>query len=221
MKAVVINSCIKKERTDVLHHYLFHGDDYRQSNQTEIDLNHPLGDDLSLPTVIDRSGLYFPQIIMPGTSLVVDENIRNQLAPTWNIQFAPVKMGKLVACWYPAGDFSFYDEPFFIKDPYKFRSDKILEWLPDTPRLHKKAPNYYEIVAVNSFKAAQEATTKKTISFELTEIGLGPDEFDYCTGLLEKHPIIWGRAVVIRKDVFDLICNEFDWDYFTMTEIVI
>ena len=87
MKAVVINSCIKKERTDVLHHYLFHGDDYRQSNQTEIDLNHPLGDDLLLPTVIDRSGLFFPPIIMPGTSLVVDENIRNQLGKL-NHEFA-------------------------------------------------------------------------------------------------------------------------------------
>lgn len=221
MKAVVINSCIKKERTDVLHHYLFHGNDYRQGDPTEIGSTHFLGDDLSLPMVIDRSGLYFPPIIMPGLSLVVDEKIRNQLATTWNIQFAPVKMGKLVACWYPAGDFSFYDEPFFIKDPYKFRSDKILEWLPDTPPLHKKAPNYFEIVAVNSFKAAQEAATKRTISFELTEIGLGPHEFDYCNGLLEKHPIIWGRAVVIRSDVFDMIGTEFDWDYFTMTEIMI
>jgi len=223
VRAIAVETCLKKGKTDVLHHYLFHGIAYEEGNPLEDNPGHFLGDELKIPIVVDKSGLIFPRIIQPCTSLIVDSVIKERLEKfvgVDGVQFAPVKLGKLVASWFPAGDFSYYDNPSFLKDPYTFRSDLILERLPDTPSLHKNAPHYFELVALHS-KAAKDSGKLISIQFEIPEKGLGPKNFDYCVGILEKYPIIWGLAPIIRQDVFDQICDSFDWDFFAMTEIKI
>ncbi len=222
MRAIAVETCLKKGKTDVLHHYLFHGIAHEDENRPGTSPGHFLGDDLKIPTVVDKSGLIFPRIIKPCKSLVVDSVIKKRLEKFGEVQVSPVKLGKLVASWFPAGDFSYYDNPSFLKDPYTFRSDLILERLPDTPSLHKNAPNYFELLSVNSFRAAQGTSKLISIHFEFPEKGLlGVNDFDYCSGMLEKYPIIWGCAPIIRQDVFDQIWDGFDWDFFAMTEIII
>ena len=66
-------------KVDIIHHLLFHGDMERSDFKITDKYSHFLGEDLSQPVLLTRSGSFVPPLFQPGTSLVVTEKVFSEI----------------------------------------------------------------------------------------------------------------------------------------------
>ncbi|WP_165236138.1 hypothetical protein, partial [Aquisphaera insulae] len=113
---------------------------------TETAEGHLLGDDLSMPLRVKRSGRSVPDIFKPGISLVVSEVVRQKLLEVRHIEFQKVEFSKLIDMPYKAGDMAFYESEAFLADPVGMDPENLLDRLPNVPSMHSHVGNFYEVI---------------------------------------------------------------------------
>ena len=176
------------------------------------------GDDLSQPVLLTRSGLFVPSLFKPGNSLVVTQNIFSEINKKVEVLGAVAEPKKLINCWLPAGDTSYLwsDKYSFLKN----RPDKVLEWSPNDPKLFDYFPLCHELVA---FNAATDPSNEKEIELhikfkknDLINIKKNVSKVN-----MEKYPLSWCGAPILRFDLYEILKKYIDQDYFEIVEISI
>ena len=66
-------------KVDIIHHLLFHGDMERSDFKITDKYSHFLGEDLSQPVLLTRSGSFIPPLFQPGTSFVVTQKVFSEM----------------------------------------------------------------------------------------------------------------------------------------------
>jgi hypothetical protein len=219
VKLIAIDSCTKQGVTDMLHHSMFHGVARRDDIVFPDSPSHYLGDSLTHPIRIMRSGLLAPPLFKPCNSLVVSEAARSILSHYHNIFFLQVVFEKLVHFAVEKGDFSHYQSKQFLADHYSNRSDTMLQRLPDNPTLRNTFPNYFEVIVANAFRQCRSESTAFSVRFQLPHSPDGIKEFPCTNAFLDSHPLFWARSIIMSSRVFETVCHFIDQDYFDIAEI--
>ena len=217
MTYIAVGSCRVPRKTDLLHHFLYHGTARRSDPKFEYPPVHHIDDSLSDPLLITKSGRIWPRVILPEMSLVLSEDARNMASSKYpQLTLLPVVFEKLIDAYYATSDFSYFDREDYKQDPYAFGSDTILERYPDCPELQPNS-NYYELVVQNRYhytrlnpSEKQVAITyflKHTVDGRLTESI--PHSF------IDEEIPFWARAIFLPIKFFETIFDKIDTNYFT------
>jgi hypothetical protein len=218
----------KSGKMDIVHVLLFHGDSLRaDAPPNPADWNswgqsvsaHDIGDDLSHPLLLIRSGVYVPPIFNPYTALVVREDLYQRLRNFPGLVFVEAKPHKLINLWKPIGDFSFYKS----KDPVirrnKHRPDMLLDWMPSDPSLFATFPKCYELVAYNvSRYPGPEPHTVKA-KFVMNNHRKTEVEFSCSSSIIDTYPLLWSSVFLLRQDLFDLVEDAIDYNFFAVKPV--
>jgi hypothetical protein len=227
MKFIAIAATMdwKSKKMDIVHKLLFHGDAIRAdapANPAEMgpgSWSHSLGDDLSHPLLLIRSGVYVPPIFNPGVALVVREEVYQRVSQFSGLRFADARPSKLINCWKPIGDFSFYDstDPWIRRN--RRRPDELLDWMPDDPTLLATFPKCRELVGFNVYGEHEKGTHSVSVNFVMdddteTEVG-----FTCSSSVIDRHPLLWGMVFFLRRDLFDLLQDIIDYNHFALKPV--
>lgn len=225
MKLIAIDTTIdwESKRMDVVHKLLFHGlairsdasDDSAEFTQDR--RAHSVGDDLSHPLLLIRSGVHIPPLFKPQVALVARHDIYQRIHQYPGLMFADAKPSKLVNCWKPAGDFSLYQS----RDPVVRRNiqrpDLLLDWLPNDSSLFATFPICHELVAYNVHKDEMAGSIR--VHFTMNNDRETDIDFTCTTAIIDTYPLIWSSAYFIRRELFDLIQDVVDPDHFAMMTV--
>ena len=217
----------KSKRMDVVHQLLFHGDAIRadapvdpaEQVRVQGSWSHSIGDDLSSPLLLTRSGLFVPPIFNPGIALVVREELYQRIYQFPRLTFADVQPLKLVNYWKPIGDFSFYDSTDPLIRRHMRRPDMLLDWMPNDPSLFASFPKCYELVAYNMNKGQDDGIRSTTVSFVMNNDRETNVNFTYSSLTIDTYPLLWGSVFFIRRDLFDLLQDAIDYNHFSIRSI--
>lgn len=222
--AYVIWTFSSSARIKVFHCCMFHGEAERKGYIRSSSKTHFLGDDLSDPLLITRNGRRVPDIFEPDwAGLVVSEKVKNALAKLPNVAFSKVVFKKLIDFPYEAGDFSYYDQPRFRRNPRRWDPEKLLKRLPAKPELEAAIGSYYELVIAKHWEVAKTHPglvqfyyeTRKLVTPETHEIGLTPS-------LLANYPILRvEEGIMFSAKAFEVVSPFFDWDYFARSPVTL
>lgn len=214
-----------KKKMDIVHKLLFHGDAIRAdapANPAEWGRGtwkHSIGDDLSHPLLLIRSGLYIPPIFNPGVALVIRQELYGRLRDFPGLVFADAKPKKLINLWKPIGDFSFYESRDPVIRRNKRRPDMLLDWMPNDPSLFAKFPKCYELVAYNVHLYRGEEPHTVRVNFVMNNDRETKVEFTCPTSIIDTYPVLWSSVFFLRQDLFDLIEDFIDYDFFAVRSI--
>jgi hypothetical protein len=195
---------------------MFHGDEINGPDQSSN--AHLLGDDLSQPLRLIRTGRIVPHVFSPSVTLVVSADVREKLETLPHIDFLPVVFEKLVDYQFRAGDFSYFDLPAFRRNPAEANPETLLQRLPDIPELHSQIGSYYEVVVPRLGDIADNYTNLKHFSVKL-EHCIGKVECDLSAEIIYAYPIVWRYANIFSEEAFALVSPFIDWDYFSTATI--
>lgn len=221
----------RKDRICGVHLTLFHGNAIRADALANLaEWNRPyssprahdIGDDLSHPLLLIRSGLCVPLIFMPYP-LVIREEIYQHLRDFPGLVFVEAKPKKLVRLWKPVGDFSFLRNP---KDPifrhYRYHpSDNLLDRMPNDPSLFPTFPRCYEMVSYNVARYRGDEPRTVRVNFILDD-GMETEVHWSCPSwIIDKYPLLWGTELFLREDLFELVEDAIDYDFFAVRPVEI
>lgn len=212
-------------KMDVVHCLLFHGHAIRADAPTNPaewgrgTWSHSIGDDLSHPLLLIRSGVYIPQIFNPSVALVIREELYQRIRDFPGLVFADAKPKKLINLWKPIGDFSFYES----KDPVirrnRRRPDTLLDWMPNDPSLFAKFPKCYEMVAYNVSVFPGPEPHNVNVKFRMNNHRQTEVEFTCSSSIIDTYPLLWSSVFFLRQDLFDLIEDAIDYDFFAVMPV--
>jgi hypothetical protein len=176
-----------------------------------------LGDDLISPLSISIADPIH-DIIMPSSSIVVSQAVREATGPIPNTALAPVEFSKIVNFKYSAGDFSYYQSKYFLQDPAGRRSDLLLGLLPDDPTLHSTA-SHLELVLPNMYRLKQQFADACEATVKLNHLTIPLVRFVFAPSAMAEYPAFWSRVCFFQRALFDRLEKFIDWDYFTSAEV--
>ena len=214
MKMVAIDGCIVKNRTDMLHHSLYHGTGERDDAIPSYLASHRIGDDLSHPMKILVGGNPLHDFFKPCSSFVLSNRVKNVLSELPNITFLPVEFAHVVEMSVAAGDFTIPRQTLdlsWIRD--------FLRSMPDCPNLHP-VDSYYELVVTNPYRSPDFENASFRVTTILPHLTTPAVEMLLSKKLLDDCPIFWSSKTVFRREVFDILdsMSLIDPDYFTWCE---
>ena len=214
MKLVAIDDCVVPNRTDMLHHSLFHGTVEREDTQLNYLAWHRIGDDLSHPIKVLVGGNPLHRFFKPCSSIVLSSQVKTALGDLPNVQYLPVKFNHVVGMSVSAGDFSIPRQTIDLQWIPAF-----LRSMPDLPQLHPKEP-FYELVVTNPYRSDSFDTLSNNVSVLLPNIVSPVFDISYTKKLIDECPIFWSSKIVFRREVFDILdsMSLIDPDYFTWCE---
>ena len=205
-------------KVDIIHHLLFHGDMERSDFKITDKYSHFLGEDLSQPVLLTRSGSFIPPLFQPGTSFVVTQKVFSEINSKIKVLGVMAKPKKLINCWLPKGDTSYLwsDNFFFLKG----RPDKALEKANNDQALFDDFPLCYELVAFNA--ATDPSPDKKhELNIKLKRNDLIVIKRKVSIENMENNPLSWCGAPILRFDLYQILKKYIDQDYFEIVEISI
>lgn len=227
MKFVAISSNMnwRSKKMDIVHRLLFHGHAIRAdapTNPTEWrrgTWSHNVGDDLSQPLLLQRSGVHIPPIFNPGVALVIREELYQRIRDFPGVVVAEARPSKLINLWKSIGDFSLYEstDPFIRAN--LCRPDMLLDWMPNDPDLFAKFPRCYELVGYNVAMYRGEETHNVKVSFVMNNDRETKVDWSCPASKVNTYPLLWGSVFFIRYDLFELIKAEIDSDNFAIRPI--
>lgn len=215
----------RSKRMDVVHYSLYHGNAIRAdapsdpAAQGQESYGHWYDSDLSHPLLLQRSGVYIPSLFMPSGSIVVREELYLRIRNYPGLVFVEAKPSKLINLWKQIGDFSFYvsNDPVIQRNIQ--RPDMLLHWMPNDPNLFAKFPKCYELVQYNVFKYRGGEPHSVNVSFTMND-HMNTDVTWSCpSSILEAYPVLWGMVSFLRLDLFELIHDAVDTNYFAIKSI--
>lgn len=215
-----------KGKIDGLHLELFHGDAIRAdapANPADWDDScpcaHDIGDDLSHPLLLIRSGLYVPLIFQPF-ALVIREEIYQSICDFPGLVFVEAKPKKLIRLWKPVGDFSFYKSKDPIIRRNKYRVDTLLDWMPNDPSLFPSFPKCYEMVPYNVARYQGDEPRTVRINFIMNDSsGRSKVEWSCPSWIIDTYPLLRGSVHFLREDLFELVEDAIDYDFFVVKPV--
>ena len=217
MTYIAVGSCRVPRKTDLLHHFLYHGTARRIDPKFEYSPVHFTDDDLTDTLLVTKSGRIWPRVILPELSLILSEDARDLTASRYSqITLLPVKFEKLIDAYYATSDFSYFDREDYKQDPYAFGSDTILERYSDCPELQPNS-NYYELVVQNAFRHnphnpnADEIDITYSLKYkvERSRTVSCPRSF------IDEGVPFWAIAIFLPIKLFETIFDKIDTNYFT------
>lgn len=218
----------KSKKMDIVHKLLFHGHAIRAdapTNPAEWNdwpysiRSHDIGDDLSHPLLLIRSGVYIPPIFNPSVALVIREELYQRLRDFPGLVFADAKPKKLINLWKPIGDFSFYESRDPVIRRNRRRPDMLLDWMPNDPNLFAGFPKCYELVAYNVQKYRGEEPHTVNVRFVMNNDRETEVDWSAPSSIIESYPLLWSSVFFLRQDLFDLIQDSIDYNFFAIKPI--
>lgn len=218
MKVFGVQAVRTTGKVDILHHQLFHGDSERADFAVSKKYSHFVGEDLSSPLLLTRSGTFVPPLFQTGTSFVVTQNVFDEINSLVSVAGVVAKPKKLINCWFPAGDYSYLTSkkfPYLRKWP-----DKVLEKTPNDPSLFDDFPKCLELVAFNT---ATDPTPEKDFEFNFTlkRNDLISVKRKVSEANLKKYPLTWCGVPYLRFDLFEIVEKYIHPDYFEIMEFTV
>lgn len=215
----------KSKKMDVVHRLLFHGHALRADAPTDPaewgqgSWSHDIGDDLSRPLLLMRSGVCVPPIFNPGIALVVREELYQRVSQFPGLMFADAHPSKLINYWKSIGDFSFYesDDPSIHRNMH--RPDMLLDWMLNDPSLFAAFPKCHELVGYNVYKEHDKGTRSVSVNFIMNNDRETDVEFTCSSSIIDTYPLIWGSVFFVRRDLFDLLQDAIDYNHFAIKPI--
>jgi hypothetical protein len=214
-----------KGKMDIVHKLLFHGDAIRAdapSNPAEWGQgtwSHSIGDDLSHPLLLIRSGVYVPLLFNPGVALVLREELYQRIRDFPGLVFADAKPKKLINLWKQIGDFSFYESTDPVIRRNRRRPDTLLDWMPNDPSLFAKFPKCYELVAYNVHKYHGDEPHTVHVQFVMNNDQNTKVAFTCPSSIVDTYPLLWSSVFLLRHDLFDRVQDAVDYDFFAVKVI--
>lgn len=215
----------KSKKMDIVHKLLFHGDAIRADAPTNPvewgpgTWSHRIGDDLSHPLLLIRSGVYVPPIFNPAVALVIREELYQRIRNFPGLVFADAKPKKLINLWKPIGDFSFYESRDPVIRRNKRRPDDLLDWMPNYPSLFATFPKCYELVAYNVHMYRGEEPHTVHVRFVMNNDRETDVEWSAPSSIIETYPLLRGGVFFLRQDLFDLIEDVIDYNFFAIKSV--
>lgn len=227
MKFVALSTTVnfKQKRMDTVHNQLFHGHAIRADAPTDpADYGqdtwaHSVGDDLSQPLLLTRSGVFVPPLFVTGVALVARDDLYQRISHFPNLSFADALPHKLINLWKPIGDFSFYESTDPVIRRNVRRPDTLLDWMPNDPSLFATFPKCKELVAYNVHKPQGETGDTLRVNFVMDNHRKTDVEFECSRAVFETHPLIWSSVFFLRHDLFDLLQDAIDPNHFAVRPI--
>lgn len=226
--ALTDNMDYKSKKMDIVHKLLFHGDAIRADAPTNpaewinwpyCFCAHVIGDDLSFPLLLIRSGVYIPPIFKAGVALVIREELYQRIRNFPGLVFADAKPKKLINLWKPIGDFSFYKSRDPVIRRNKHRPDNLLDWMPNDPSLFATFPKCYELVSYNVYRYRGEEPHTIQVRFVMNDDLETKVEWSAPSSIIESYPLLWGSVFFVRQDLFDLIQDAIDYNFFAIKPV--
>jgi hypothetical protein len=198
------------------HYYMFHGMWDAENLKT---VNPRTGEQR---TNLMRNGRFFPPIVEIHNNFYVTEELRRKLAAIPGVTFTRANWTRLVDYPFAKGDFSFYESPFWrdaerLSSPEDF-FDGFLRRLPDVPDYQRTAPPVYRMEATPHFIAEEVEPKAKRHSFSMPQAGEPSVRVRLSPRTVQAYPVTWDMCHFFAEDVFRLIENDFDWDFFVRAE---
>ena len=218
MKLFIVAAVQTRGRVDVIHELLYHGKSERADFEIANKYSHYIGDDLSSPLLLTRSGSHVPPLFKPGNSIVVTKNVFEEINRKVSVAGVVAKPKKLINRWLPAGDTSYLKSKEFAY--LGFRPDKVLEKTPNDPSLFDDFPSCFELVAFNT---ATDPTPEKDFefNFRLKRNDLISVKRMVTKANLEKYPLTLCGVPFMRFDLFAILEKYIDPNYFEVIEMEI
>lgn len=218
MKLYIVEAVQTQGRVDLIHTRLYHGISERPDFETARKHSHYIGDDLSSPLLLTRSGSYVPPLFKPVNSIIVTKNVFDEINRKVSVAGVVAKPKKLINRWLPAGDTNYLNSKEFAY--LGLRPDKILEETPNDPTLFDDFPTCLELVA---FNIGTDPTPDKDfeLNFKLKKIEMFSVKRMVSKANLEKYPLTWCAVPLMRFDLFEIVEKYINPDYFEVIEMEI
>lgn len=178
--------------------------------------------DLTRPIEVIRSGIKFPDVFFPASTVfVANQTVRDRLATLPNVKFAPVRFAKLVNVQIAVGDFSFYESQFYQQNASDLSMFRAFDFFPDEAELHSAIPsNFYEIICprLQDIEAQYSRVVLRPYSY-------GPPDYRKTTELavsarlLSDYPMVWGPPFILSEEAYSLVSECFPVDFFTVDKV--
>lgn len=193
------------EGMSAYHSAMFHG----QFLNHIVDDNN-LGDVLTNNLRLQKNAYDLRYIFQPQRNLVIPEAARHRLSGVPNISFFPVIFEKLFFASYRKGDLSLGPDSYHDLE-------KWLDSFKHEKNLLQEIEDFYEMILPNHSRVVNEFSGMHPVKFDLEP--WRKVELALSTEMVSKYPAIWTVAgIVFRTDVFELIQQFFNWDYFNKAE---
>lgn len=229
MRFIALDTTVnwKAKQMDVVHKLLFHGSAIRADAPADPaeygqgTWSHSVGDDLSQPLLLTRSGVFVPPLFKPHVALVARDDLYQRISHFPNLSFADALPQKLLNLWKPIGDFSFYESTDPVIRRNVRRPDTLLDWMPNDPSLFATFPKCKELVAYNVHKPQREGGETVRVNFVMDNNRKTNVAFECPRAVFETHPLIWSSVFFLRHDLFDLLQDAIDPNHFAIRPIEI
>jgi hypothetical protein len=225
MRLFLVGTRTSSDRIDTLHYHMFHGHAERPSVRFPNDPAHNVGEDLGEALRLSRNGRIVPQVFQPRSSMIVSEPIAQRLARFQNAVLIPVLFDKLVDYDFTAGDFSFYDQSAFRRNPMRNDPATLIQRLPDIPELHSRIGSFFELVIARIDQSSvkpRDDKSRRPVGFQIEYLGsLKAVTLKLSPLLLQLYPMMWAEGCILFVEAaFADIKRHLDLDYFFVAESV-
>lgn len=211
-----VSSFVDSQRISAFHYEMFHGVSHRPGLK-HAHIDYALGDIYDVAMQITRSGPIVPDIFSPSTNLVVSAAVKHKLRSWKNIDFCEIAFRKLVWFEWQIGDFSWYDDPTRTQPPEMFHE------LPDSPELHRSIGSYYEMILPRLAKLRDRYQPSRQLRVDLgSGCAITSVELDLSPELVLDYPALKALGtIVFRADLFDVVSEHLDRDFYRVVEAAV
>jgi hypothetical protein len=167
---------------------------------------------------ITRNVHKIPSLFMILSNLVVSEAVKDALRGVPHLHFRPVVFSKLVDYPYQAGEFS--PDPEFGNLPFARPVDFLLG-LPAARGLQHSVGPYFELEAPSHAALEEHYPDLDTVVCRMRRATTPKMKLRLSKEMLTDYPVLWWDHFFFRQDMFGLIEEYFNWDYFEKSELIL
>ncbi|HEY7314651.1 MAG TPA: hypothetical protein VH643_35205, partial [Gemmataceae bacterium] len=121
------------------------------------------------------------------------------------------------------GDFFFYKTPYFQAAgcplPSQEFFDGFLRSLPDVPEYHRTIETFYKLEATPHFIAEELDPKAPKVACRMPKCTTASMRLRLSPRMIKAYPITWDMHHFFADDVFALIEEDFDWDFFVRDDL--
>jgi hypothetical protein len=194
------------------HYYMFHG---MWDAENLASLDPQTGE--KHPNLM-RNGRIVPPIVQIHGDLYVSERVKKKLEGVPGVRFVRANFTRLIDYPFAKGDFFFYQTPYFqaTKQPFSSEEffDRFLRSLPDVPEYHRTIQSFYKLVPTPHFVAEELDPKAPKRSCPMPKATIESMRLRVSPRMMKAYPVTWDMYYFFADDVFALIEEDFDWDFF-------
>jgi hypothetical protein len=205
------------DRISYFHYYMFHG----MWDSENLDSVDPQTGEKRRNLM--RNARIVPPIVGIHNALYVSERVKKKLEGVPGIRFVRTQFTRLVDYPFAKGDFSFYKTPLFQaqEQPISWEElfDRFLRSLADVPEYHRNIESFYKLETTQYVFAEELDPKAPKVSCYMPKATTESMRLRLSPRMVKAYPVIWYGHYFFADDVFALIEEDFDWDFFVRADL--